>query len=94
MVAAGSRGRGRQEARASSSPWPGYAEDGSTSKDTNWVTPFEKQSGCKASVKTFGTSDEAFQLFNTGQYDVVSASGDPSLRSVANGDAQVIDTAR
>lgn len=74
--------------------WPGYAENGSTSKDVNWVTPFERQSGCKTSVKTFGTSDEAFQLFNTGQYDVVSASGDSSLRSVANGDAAVIDTAK
>jgi putative spermidine/putrescine transport system substrate-binding protein len=74
--------------------WPGYAENGSTSKDVDWVTPFEKQSGCKASVKTFGTSDEAFQLFHTGQYDVVSASGDSSLRSVANGDAAVIDTAK
>ncbi len=74
--------------------WPGYAEDGSTSKDLNWVGPFEKQSGCKTSVKTFGTSDEAFQLFQTGQYDVVSASGDSSLRSVANGDAAVIDTSK
>lgn len=74
--------------------WPGYAENGSTSKDTDWVTPFEKESGCKTSVKTFGTSDEAFQLFNTGQYDVVSASGDSSLRSVANGDAAVIDTSK
>ncbi len=74
--------------------WPGYAEDGSTSKDLDWVTPFEKQSGCKTAVKTFGTSDEAFQLFNTGQYDVVSASGDSSLRSIANGDAAVIDTAK
>lgn len=72
--------------------WPGYAENGSTSKDVNWVTPFEQQTGCKATVKTFGTSDEAFQLFNTGQYDVVSASGDSSLRSIANGDAKVIDT--
>ncbi|MGZ4676785.1 MAG: ABC transporter substrate-binding protein [Acidimicrobiia bacterium] len=74
--------------------WPGYAENGSTSKKVDWVTPFEQQSGCKASVKTFGTSDEAFQLFNTGQYDVVSASGDSSLRSVANGDAAVIDTSK
>jgi putative spermidine/putrescine transport system substrate-binding protein len=43
-------------------------------------------------VKTFGTSDEAFQLFHTGQYDVVSASGDSTLRSVANGDAAVLNT--
>ncbi len=43
------------------------------------MTPFEEETGCKASVKTFGTSDEAFQLFETGQYDVVSASGDATL---------------
>ena len=56
------------------------------------MTPFEKKTGCKASVKTFGTSDEAFQLFSTGQYDVVSASGDATLRIVANGDAAPINT--
>jgi putative spermidine/putrescine transport system substrate-binding protein len=89
-----SSGGGAKGGRVAILAWPGYAEDGSTSKDVNWVGPFEKQSGCKATVKTFGTSDEAFQLFNTGQYDVVSASGDSSLRSVANGDAEVIDTAK
>jgi putative spermidine/putrescine transport system substrate-binding protein len=72
--------------------WPGYAENGSTSKDVDWVTPFEKDSGCKASVKTFGTSDEAYQLFKTGQYDVVSASGDATLRVIANGDAAPLNT--
>ena len=27
--------------------WPGYAEDGSTDKSVDWVTPFEKQTGCQ-----------------------------------------------
>ena len=101
LVACGSSGGSKSSSGGESKSgslsilaWPGYAEDGSTSKDLNWVGPFEKQSGCKTSVKTFGTSDEAFQLFQTGQYDVVSASGDSSLRSVANGDAAVIDTAK
>src|SRR6476659_198831 len=85
---------GKGEGALSVLAWPGYAEDGSTSKDYDWVTPFEQQTGCKTSVKTFGTSDEAFQLFSTGQYDVYSASGDSSLRSVANGDAAVIDTSK
>jgi putative spermidine/putrescine transport system substrate-binding protein len=66
--------------------WPGYAEDGSVDKSANWVKPFEKQTGCKATVKTFGTSDEAFTLFHTGQYDVVSFSGDAALRGIVNGD--------
>jgi len=83
---------GKGEGALSVLAWPGYAEDGSTSKDYDWVTPFEQQTGCKTSVKTFGTSDEAFQLFSTGQYDVYSASGDSSLRSVANGDTAPLNT--
>ena len=72
--------------------WVGYAEDGSTDKAYDWVTPFEKKTGCKASVKTFNTSDEAFQLFATGQYDAVSASGNASVRLMAGGDVRPIDT--
>ena len=83
---------GKGEGSLSVLAWPGYAENGSTQADVNWVTPFEQATGCKTSVKTFGTSDEAFQLFHTGEYDVVSASGDSSLRSVANGDAAVLNT--
>ena len=32
--------------------WPGYAEDGSTDPTVDWVTPFEKATGCKVNVKT------------------------------------------
>ena len=83
---------GKGEGALSVLAWPGYAENGSTDPSVDWVTPFEQATGCTTTVKTFGTSDEAFQLFNTGQFDVVSASGDSSLRSVANGDAAVINT--
>ena len=37
-------------------------------------------------MKYFGTSDEAVTLMKTGQYDVVSASGDATLRLIAAGD--------
>ena len=83
---------GKGEGAVNVLAWPGYAENGSTDKAYDWVTPFEKESGCKTTVKTFGTSDEAFTLFQSGDYDVVSASGDSSLRSIANGDAAVINT--
>ncbi|GAB3166585.1 ABC transporter substrate-binding protein [Amycolatopsis stemonae] len=73
--------------------WPGYAENGSNDPKVNWVTPFEQQTGCKVNVKPFGTSDEAVTLMKTGQYDVVSASGDASLRLVASGDAEPVNTA-
>ena len=32
--------------------WAGYAEDGSTDPKVDWVTPFEKQTGCKVNVKS------------------------------------------
>ena len=65
--------------------WPGYAEK-------QWVKPFEQSTGCKANVQVFGTSDEAVQLMNTGQYDVVSASGDASLRLIYGGDVAPVNT--
>lgn len=84
---------GKGEGAVSILAWPGYAENGSNDPKVDWVTPFEQESGCKATVKYFGTSDEAFNLFKTGQYDVVSASGDATLRMVADNDAAPINTA-
>jgi putative spermidine/putrescine transport system substrate-binding protein len=89
---AGQQSLGTSEKAVSILAWPGYAEDGSNDPKVNWVKPFETATGCKATVKYFGTSDEAFNLFKTGQYDVVSSSGDATLRMVADGDAAVINT--
>lgn len=73
--------------------WPGYVEDGSTSPDVDWVSSFEEETGCQVTVQTFGTSDEAFTLFQTNpeEYDVISASGDASLRLVAGGFVQPVN---
>jgi hypothetical protein len=83
---------GAGEGAVSILAWPGYAEDGSNDPKVDWVTPFEKQTGCKATVKTFGTSDEAVTLMKTGEYDVVSASGDASLRLIAGRDVAPVNT--
>lgn len=72
--------------------WPGYAESGKNYPEYDWVTPFEKNTGCQVNVKEFGTSDEAVSLFHAGGYDVVSASGDATLRLIAAGDVQPINT--
>lgn len=72
--------------------WPYYAEDGSNDPAADWVTPFEKETGCEANIKLFGTSDEAFNLMKTGAYDVVSASGDASLRLIAGGEVAPVNT--
>ena len=83
---------GQGEGAVSILAWPGYAEDGSTDKTVDWVTPFEKETGCKATVKYFNTSDEAVNLMKGGQYDVVSASGDATLRLIASGDVAPVNT--
>ena len=83
---------GEPEGSLSVLAWPGYAEDGSTDKSVDWVTPFEEETGCQVDVKYFGTSDEAVNLMKSGQYDVVSASGDASLRLIAGGDVAPVNT--
>ncbi len=73
--------------------WPGYVEDGSTDPKVDWVTDFEKETGCDVSYQIFGTSDEAYSLFTTNpeQFDVISASGDASLRLVRAGYVQPVN---
>jgi putative spermidine/putrescine transport system substrate-binding protein len=72
--------------------WAGYAEDGTTDPKVDWVTPFEKDTGCQVNVKTAPTSDDMVNLMKTGQYDTVSASGDASLRMIASGDVEPVNT--
>ncbi len=83
---------GKMEGSVNILAWPGYAEDGSNDPKVDWVTPFEKQTGCQAHVKYFPTSDDAVNLMKTGDYDVVSASGDASLRLIASGDVAPVNT--
>ena len=61
--------------------WEGYT-------DKLWVAPFEKQTGCKVTAKYAGSSNDMFNLMTSGgggQYDMVSASGDASLRLIYAG---------
>ncbi|MET3920928.1 ABC transporter substrate-binding protein [Arthrobacter sp. UYEF20] len=82
---------GAGEGHVSILGWPGYVEDGTNDPKVDWVTPFEKATGCQVDFKPFGTSDEAVTLMRTGQYDVISASGDASLRLIAGGDVQAVN---
>jgi putative spermidine/putrescine transport system substrate-binding protein len=71
--------------------WPGYIERGQTDKNFDWVSDFEKRSGCKVRVKTAGTSDEMVALMNEGGFDLVTASGDASMRLIAGKRVQEIN---
>jgi putative spermidine/putrescine transport system substrate-binding protein len=83
---------GAGEGRVNLVAWAGYVEDGSTDPKVDWVTPFEKATGCQVNVKVAASSDEMVQLMKSGQYDAVSASGDASLRLIAAGDVAPVNT--
>jgi putative spermidine/putrescine transport system substrate-binding protein len=69
--------------------WEGYAQP-------EWVKPFEAATGCVVHAKYAGSSDEMVTLMRQGggnQYDMVSASGDASLRLIRGGDAAPMNVA-
>jgi len=72
--------------------WAGYCEDGSTDPKVDWISDFEKETGCQVNVKIGNTSDEMVQLMRTGDYDGVSASGDATLRLIDGGDVAPVNT--
>ena len=82
---------GKGEGQLSIIAWAGYLERGASDKAYDWLTPFEKQTGCKVSVKVAGSSDEMVSLMNQGGYDLVTASGDASLRLVYGNKVQQIN---
>lgn len=73
--------------------WVGYIERGENDKNYDWVTQFEKDTGCKVKVKIAGSSDEMVALMNEGGFDLVTASGDASNRLIAGKRIQEINTA-
>ena len=82
---------GQGEGAVSIVAWAGYIERGETDPNYDWVTQFEKDSGCKVSVKVAGTSDEMVALMTQGGFDLVTASGDASNRLIAGGTVQEIN---
>ncbi|WP_062290426.1 extracellular solute-binding protein [Demequina phytophila] len=83
---------GAAEGTVSILAWPGYVEDGSNDPEVDWVSAFEESTGCMVTSKTYGTSDEAYQLMQSGGYDVVAASGDLTLRLIAGDLVQPVNT--
>jgi putative spermidine/putrescine transport system substrate-binding protein len=83
---------GKGEGEVNLIAWAGYVEDGSTDPKVDWVSDFEKDTGCKVNVKIGNTSDEMVTLMRTGNYDGVSASGDATLRLIAGGDVAPVNT--
>jgi len=66
--------------------WEGYTQ-------AQWVKPFQKATGCQVHPKYAGSSDEVTLMRQGGgsQYDMVSASGDASLRLIYGKDVQPVN---
>jgi len=78
---------GKGEGQLNLVAWEGYTQP-------QWVKPFQKASGCQVHAKYAGSSDEMVTLMRQGggsQYDMVSASGDASLRLIYGKDVQPIN---
>ena len=81
---------GKGEGRLNVIEWPAYS-------DPSFAKKFEQQSGCKIHRKDAGSSSEMVALMHTGggggggQYDLVSASGDASLRLIVGGDVKPVN---
>ena len=65
--------------------WSGFVEPA-------WADQFTADTGCAVNRKVAATSDEMVQLMRTGEYDLVSASGDASLRLIVDGNVQPLNT--
>jgi putative spermidine/putrescine transport system substrate-binding protein len=80
---------GKGEGQLNLVAWEGYTQP-------QWVKPFQKATGCQVHAKYAGSSDEMVTLMRQGggsQYDMVSASGDASLRLIYGKDVQPVDPA-
>jgi putative spermidine/putrescine transport system substrate-binding protein len=76
---------GQGEGELSLVAWEGYTQP-------DWVKPFEQETGCKVKSKYAGSSDEMVTLMRSNAgYDMVSASGDASLRLINGGDVQEVN---
>lgn len=82
---------GEGEGTVSVVAWPGYLERGETDPAFDWVTKFEEATSCSVEIKTANTSDEMVALMNEGGFDLVTASGDASLRLIAGKRVQPVN---
>jgi putative spermidine/putrescine transport system substrate-binding protein len=65
--------------------WPGYVERGELDKNFDWVSSFEKETGCKVSVVVATTSEVMRATMQSQTVDLVTASGDISLALIQSG---------
>ena len=87
---------GEGEGQVNIISWAGYIERGATPgyEYVDWVTQFEADTDCLVQNKIANTSDEMVALMQEGTgFDLVTASGDASLRLVQGKTVQPVNLA-
>jgi putative spermidine/putrescine transport system substrate-binding protein len=74
---------------------PGYVEDGTTDPRVDWVSSFQKRTGCRVSYTQVGTGSQLVDKFEAGSgnnFDAVLAPADVGARLIAGHDASPLNT--
>lgn len=74
----------------------GYVEDGSSDPDVDWVTPFERRTGCVVSVRYADSPEEVVSLFPASgeeAFDGASVPGVAAGELIAAGEVAAVDPA-
>jgi putative spermidine/putrescine transport system substrate-binding protein len=71
--------------------WSGYAEDGSTYPEFDWVTPFEEETGCEVNTQVQPDSATGVRMLQSGEFDGGSFSGNATDRLMAAGDVAAVN---
>jgi putative spermidine/putrescine transport system substrate-binding protein len=71
---------------------PYYLERGTTDARFDWITGFEKSTGCKVRVTVANNADEMVAMMSNGAVDAVIASSDASDRLIHAGRVREVNT--
>jgi putative spermidine/putrescine transport system substrate-binding protein len=72
----------------------GYVEDGSTTPSADWVTPFERQSGCSVTVRVYDDDEDVVAIARRRDADAAAATLEHFDRLRASGDLSPVDVGR
>jgi putative spermidine/putrescine transport system substrate-binding protein len=86
---------GESEGELSLLALAGYVEDGSSDTEFDWVTPFQRESGCAVRVRYVDSGEEVVQLLTRedAEFDGASVPGDVAGALISAGEVAAVDPA-
>jgi hypothetical protein len=73
-VAAGCGGSSAEKREVRLLAPPGYVEDGSTLPESDWVTPFERRTGCEVDARIYDENEDVVAIARRRDVDAVAGS--------------------